>query len=254
VPHVKWGGGLVDFDNDGHRDVFYALGHLQDTIELSDRTTGRQAVEKQPAGSQGRDPGGAAAVKTGGFQPWKNVRRTFSTTSYAVRNVVLRGDGRGSFRDVSDSAGSGLVPVKSSRGAAFDDLDDDGRVDAAITNARDRPTIIRNVSPGGHWLQLRLVGTRSNRDAIGARVEVEAGSRRQVAEVAGGRGYQGHFGSRLSFGLGEAARVERVRVRWPAGGTTVLEDVAADRLLLVVEPAAAGAGPAAADPGEADHE
>jgi hypothetical protein len=208
VPHVKWGVGLVDFDNDGHRDVFYACGHLQDTIDLSDRTT-----------------------------------------AWAVRNVVLRGSAAGTFHDVTAAAGGGLAPVKSSRGAAFDDLDDDGRVDAAITNARDRPTIIRNTSPGGHWLQLRLVGTRCNRDAVGARVTVEAGARRQVAEVANGRGYQGHFGQRLSFGLGDSGRVDRVGVRWPGGGTTELEDVAADRLVRIVEPAIPPRGP---DAGETD--
>ena len=201
VAHVKWGVGLVDFDNDGHRDVFYACGHLQDTIERSDRST-----------------------------------------AWRVRNVLLRNDGHGVFGDVSAAAGSGLAVVASSRGAAFDDLDDDGRVDGVILNARERPTILKNTSAGGHWLQVRLVGTSANRDAVGATVLVEAAGLRQRADVHAGRGYQGHFGSRLSFGLAAADSVDRILVRWPGGGTTQLEAVAADRLVTIIQPGATPAG------------
>ena len=104
-PHVKWGGGLVDFDNDGDRDLFIACGHLQDNVEQYERTTAYEVPQR-------------AAENTGGR-----------------------------FVNVSDSAGGGLLPRFSSRGAAFDDLDNDGDVDVVILNARDRANVLRNDSP-----------------------------------------------------------------------------------------------------------
>jgi len=195
---VKWGCGIVDFDNDGHRDLFVAMGHLQDFIDQYDKTT-----------------------------------------SYRARNVLLRNAGDGTFVDVTEQCGDGLRPVYSSRGAAFDDLDNDGDLDAVIVNSRDKPTILRNMlvengSPH-HWLQVRLRGVKTNRDGVGARVKVVAGDLTLVDEVHSGRGYQGHFGSRLHFGLGRRDRVERLEVRWIGGGFDVLEDLAVDRLQIVTE-------------------
>jgi len=155
---VKWGCGLVDFDNDGHRDLFVAMGHLQDQIDHYD-----------------------------------------STTSYRARNVLLRNTGNGLFVDVSDQAGDGMRPVASSRGAVFDDLDNDGDVDVAVLNSRDKPTILRNMfyERGGksHWLQVRLRGVKTNRDGVGARVQVAAGDLTLVDEVHSGRGYQKPLGA-----------------------------------------------------------
>ena len=120
------------------------------------------------------------------------------------------------------------------RGAGFDDLDND--VDAVILNSRREPTILRNDSaPGNHWIQIRLRGTKTNRDGIGARVKVVAGDLTQIDEVHSGRGYQSHYGMRLHFGLGKRARVERVEVRWIGGGVDILEKVGVDRLLTITE-------------------
>jgi len=195
---VKWGCGIVDFDNDGHRDLFVAMGHTQDLIDHYDHTTSRNAT-----------------------------------------NVVLRNLGNGTFADVSDRCGDGLLVKKCSRGVVFDDLDNDGDVDAVVMNMRDRPTILRNMlretGSRNHWLQVRLQGVKTNRDGVGARVRVVAGDLVQVDEVHSGRGYQGHFGSRLHFGLGKHDRIDRIEVRWPGGGVDVLEDLPADRLLDIEE-------------------
>ncbi len=193
--HVNWGTGFVDFDNDGDRDLFLANGHLQDNVHLWD-----------------------------------------DTTSYLVRNIVLMNTGGGKFVNVSDQCGDGLLPRLSSRGAALDDLDNDGRVDVVVLNSRRRPTILRNESDtGNHWLQIRLRGVKSNRDGVGARVEVIADKLHQVDEVHSGRGYQSHFGSRLHFGLGRRGRVDRITVRWIGGGVDVLENVGADQLITITE-------------------
>ena len=134
-----------------------------------------------------------------------------STTAYRVRNTLFMNKGHGRFVDVSRDAGDGLAPVHSSRGAAFDDLDGDGRLDAVILNSREKPNVLRNASgEQNHWLQVRLVGVTSNRSGVGAQVTVTAGDLVQVDEVHAGRGYQSHWGLRLHFGLGAHNRVDRV--------------------------------------------
>ena len=144
--------------------------------------------------------------------------------------------GNGKFVNVSDQCGDGMQGKHSARGVAFDDLDNDGRIDAVIVNSREPPTILRNESPRtGRWLQIQLRGVKCNRDAVGARVRVVAGDLIQIDEVHSGRGYQGHFGSRLHFGLGKHDRVDRVEVRWPGGGTDVFQDVDVDQLVTLTQ-------------------
>jgi hypothetical protein len=105
-----------------------------------------------------------------------------------------------------------------------------------VLNSRREPTVLRNDSPaGGHWVQIRLRGTRTNRDGVGAHVRVYAGDLVLLDEVHSGRGYQSHYGSRLYFGLGGRTTVDRVEVRWVGGGTEVFENLAVDRLWTLTE-------------------
>jgi hypothetical protein len=158
------------------------------------------------------------------------------TTSYAARPVLLRNDGRGRFVNVSDISGDGLKTKVVARGIAFDDLDNDGRIDVVIVSSRRPPVILRNVTENAnHWLQLRLRGVKTNRDGVGARVKVRAGDLVQIDEVHSGRGYQSHFGSRLHFGLGKRSRVDRIEVHWIGGGVDVFENIEVDRLLTITE-------------------
>ena len=194
-PQVTWGAGMIDFDNDGHRDLFIACGHLIDNVEQFD-----------------------------------------DTTHYRAKNILLRNSGQGKFVNVSDQCGDGLLPKLSSRGAAFDDLDNDGDIDGVILNARSEPTMLRNDSSrSNHWLQVSLRGVRSNRDGVGARVTVVAGDLTQIDEVHSGRSYQSDFGKRLQFGLGTHASIEEIRIQWVGGGVDVLRNVGVDRRITVVE-------------------
>lgn len=193
--NVKWGCGFADFDNDGLPDILYVDGHIQDNVAAYDRTT-----------------------------------------SYEGTAVVLHNVGAGRFARLPAGCGDGLTVPLVGRGLVLDDLDDDGRVDAVIISSRRPAVVLRNESPAGpHWVGIVLRGVNANRDAIGARVTVTASGRARVAEVCAGRGYQGHFGSRLHFGLGPSDRVERISVAWPGGGTTVIDDVPVDRNLLLRE-------------------
>jgi len=193
--HVTWGCSLVDLDNDGHKDIFLACGHLIDNIDNLD-----------------------------------------DTTSYRAAPVVLRNTGKGRFENVSGSCGDGTQKKSVGRGAAFDDLDNDGRIDVVISNSRRPPTVLRNESKtGGHWLQLRLCGVDTNRDGVGARVTVVTSGLTQIDEVHSGRGYQSHYGTRLRFGLGPHACADRIEVRWIGGDVDVLEDVPADQMITIIE-------------------
>jgi len=165
-----------------------------------------------------------------------NVEEFDDTTTYTVRNILLMNTGDGRFTDVSDQSGDGMKIKLSSRGAAFDDLDNDGDVDVVILNSRREPTILRNDSPSkGHWLQVRLRGVKTNRDGIGAHVIVVSGDLTLIDEVHSGRGYQSHYGSRLHFGLGNRDKVDRIEVRWIGGQVDVFENIAVDRIITLVE-------------------
>ncbi|MHC4743338.1 MAG: ASPIC/UnbV domain-containing protein, partial [Planctomycetota bacterium] len=144
--------------------------------------------------------------------------------------------GDGKFVNVSEESGNGMQVELSSRGAGFDDLDNDGDVDIVILNSRREPTILRNDSPNqGHWLQVRLRGKKTNRDGVGAQVKFKAGELLLVDEVHSGRGYQSHYGSRLYFGLGKNEKIDRIEVRWIGGGTDLFENIAAGRLITLTE-------------------
>jgi hypothetical protein len=210
MPHVTWGNTLVDFDNDGDRDIFVACGHLHDLVDKFD-----------------------------------------DTSDYLARNVLLMNSGDGHFVNVSDRAGDGLAVRRSSRGAGFDDLDNDGDVDVVVLNSRAGPTVLRNDSDtGNHWIQIRLRGTKTNRDGVGAHVRVVAGDLVLLDEVHSGRGYQSHYGTRLHFGLGRHATVDRVEVRWIGGGTDRIENLAVDRLWTITEGRSEASEGAPTPPGE----
>jgi hypothetical protein len=152
-------------------------------------------------------------------------------------HTLFRGVGNGKFADVSREAGPVLSERTTARGACFADYMNDGKVGAFVVNLGGKGTLLHNVSTDtGHWIEIKLVGTKSNRDGIGARVEVFAGGKRHTAERVGGSGYLSQDDSRLHFGLGAATTIDKLIVRWPSGREQTLEKLDVDRVLTVEEP------------------
>jgi enediyne biosynthesis protein E4 len=150
---------------------------------------------------------------------------------------LFRGLGNGKFADVSRDAGPVLDVKTVSRGACFADYDNDGRVDAFAINLGAPATLLHNVSQNSnHWLTVKLKGKKSNRDGIGARLELLAGGRKQIAERIAGSGYLSQDDGRVHFGLGASTKADKLTIHWPSGRDQVLENVAVDRVLTVEEP------------------
>lgn len=149
---------------------------------------------------------------------------------------LFRNLGGGKFQDVSTTGGAFFQVKSVGRGACFADYDDDGKTDAFLVNLGAPGMLLHNVTTAaGHWLAVRLVGSKSNRDGITATVEVTANGKKQKAERVAGSGYLGQDDWRLHFGLGAAAKADEVTVTWPNGTRQVLRNVAADQTVEVRE-------------------
>ncbi len=172
----------------------------------------------------------------------------FSTDAYRQPNSVFRNQGDGTFAEASGSSGLGAGPARAHRGAVFADFDGDGRVDVAVTALGAPAELWHNESTGGgHWLDVRLQGTRSNRDGLGAVVRIAAtGDRRwreQYNPMTTAGGYASSSAGPVHFGTGAATTIATVEVRWPSGTVQVLKDVPADQVLTVLEPPPREGGP-----------
>ena len=171
--------------------------------------------------------------------PFEPISRVFPDVTYAEPPYLFERDGK-AFRDVAAEHGAALKRNYLGRGLAVGDFDNDGDPDLLLMNAGEPPVLLRN--DGGnrnHWLGVRLVGTKSNRDAVGARVAVTAGGARRVKYLLGGTSYLSASDKRLLFGLGASRKVEELEVKWPSGQSSTLKDVSADRYIMITEGAAA---------------
>jgi hypothetical protein len=155
--------------------------------------------------------------------------------TYRQKTLLYRNLGNGNFADITASAGPGFAPARPSRGLAIGDLDGDGRPEILISNMNDRPALLKNTAPPRNFVAIALTGTKSNRSAIGARVTVEAGGRKQVAEVVGGGSYYSQSALTLYFGLGKSDRLDRVEVRWPSGEKQTWSGLPANRTHRLAE-------------------
>jgi hypothetical protein len=152
-------------------------------------------------------------------------------------HTLFRGVGAAHFKDVSREAGPVLSVRTTARGACFADYDNDGKVDAFLVNLGAKGTLVHNVSENtGHWLAIKLRGTKSNRNGIGARIEVSAGGKRWTAERVASSGYLSQDDDRVHFGIGAAESIDKIQIRWPSGREQTLEKQVVDRVITVEEP------------------
>ncbi len=195
LPLVGWGTTFFDMDNDGWLDLFVANGHVYPQMD---------------------------SVK--------------GSAAYAEPMLLHRNLRNGTFEEVSKLAGLADIPLKSRRGAAFGDIANNGNVDVVVLNVGEPPSLLLNTNKApNHRVLFQLAGTKSNRAAIGTRVTIHAGGMTQFDEVRGGGSYLSQNDLRLHFGLGPAARIDAVEVRWPTGKTESFKDVAGDKIYTVSE-------------------
>lgn len=151
---------------------------------------------------------------------------------------LFRNNGDGTFTDVAHV--DAVDRTEDGRGLSLFDYDHDGQVDILMRNYRQPAQLLHNLGGRQHWIELKLIGTRSNRDAVGARVVVTAGDRRQLRQVSCGSGYLSNQSLVQHVGLGSATVVDAIEVQWPSGAHTLLQHVPADQLLQITEGERAG--------------
>ena len=194
--YVEWGAGMPDLDNDGWADLVYVTGNVYPEIE-----------------------------------------RHLPQYPHRGPRVVFRNLGGGRFEDVTARSGPGATVPHSSRGAAFGDFDNDGDVDLLVMNMNEPPSLLRNDYAGGNgWIEVKLVGSRSNRAGVGATVVATVGGWKQARTVLSQSSYYSHDDLRAHFGLGPASSVDMIEVLWPSGFRQVVKDVAGRRVVTIEEP------------------
>jgi enediyne biosynthesis protein E4 len=193
--HSAWGVRFMDYDNDGWKDIFLVQSHVMDTIQLEE----------------------------------PHLR-------YRESPLLLWNDKGRKFVDVSTQSGEVFQQKWAARGLAIGDIDNDGRVDVVVTENNGPAWILRNeTSTSNHWITFKLVGVKSNRDSIGARLKVTTALGNQYATVTTASSYESSSDKRVHFGLGSANVVSEIEIRWPSGIVQVLKNVHPDQILTVQE-------------------
>jgi len=202
--YLGWGTMFFDFDNDGWPDLILANGHV-----------------------------------------YPEVDKFHLSSGYMEPRLLYHNNGNVTFTDISAAAGPGINAASSARGLAVGDLWNDGQLSVVINNIYDKPSLLVNtVRSGNHWIAFKTLGTRSNRDGIGAKITVKAGKRILVDEVRSGSSYISQNDLRVHFGLGSAAEVDAVQVRWPSGLVEHFDGLSVDAIHTLKE----GSGVAVAAP------
>jgi hypothetical protein len=193
--YVQWGTGFADFDNDGWQDILTVTGNV-----------------------------------------YPEVEKFFKEYPHRSPRLLYQNLGNGRFKDVSSFGGTGISEPKSSRGSAYGDFDNDGDVDALVMNMNEPPLLLRNdLKSDNNWLKIKLIGTKSNRSAIGSRVIIKYGNGLQMQEVTSQTSYYSHNDLRLNFGLGKLNKVDSIEIRWASGNVETIKNVQSKQILTIKE-------------------
>jgi len=217
----SWGAQFGDLNNDGNLDLYLTNGY----VSAGERSSYWYDFAVIAVGH-------SSIINDAANWPAMKGR---SLSGYQRKRVWLN-DGAGRFTDVAQVVG--VTDTFDGRAVALADLFNRGVLDVVVANQRGPLLIYKNtVQPGRHWIELALDGGKSNRSAIGARVELQWNGRAQVQEVSGGSGFASQNDRRIHYGLGASTSVDRIVIRWPSGTTQTIEHPDVDRVLTVKEPA-----------------
>src|SRR6516165_7306304 len=225
--------GAADYDNDGWPDLFVANDGLAAYLyhnEHNGTFTEQGSLSGMAFSGQGRTMA-AMCIALGDYNNdgwldlyianghvYPEIEQVSPEIRYKQINTLFHNDGQGKFVDVTRSSGEGLQTPSVGRGVAFADFDNDGFMDLVVANNNDPPLLLHNGGGNGnHFVSFKLLGTKSNRDAMGARLKLTAGWVPQIREVAGGGSYLSQCGLGAQFGLGSATRVDPLEISWPSG-------------------------------------
>jgi len=195
IPFLGWGDGFLDYDNDGWLDLMFVNGHIYPAADRLD---------------------------------WG--------TSYAQRSLLFHNEHNGNFNEIPPVKGTALAEIISGRGAAFGDLFNAGRIDVVASQMDGPPVLLKNINPDHHhWVELKLIGAKGPRDAIGATVYLTAGGIRQRQDVMSGGSYVSTNDQRPHFGLGDATDAGAAEIHWPSGAKETIKLPAVDRIYTITE-------------------
>ena len=250
VPVSGMGSEFRDLDQDGRPDIFLTalageafplyLNTAEGYFVPSTHTAGLGFVTIMMSGwgtgAFDFDNDGSKDIFIANSNVSENIDH-YSHYRYRLANAVFKGTADGRFSNVSAEAGPAMQRTRAHRGAAFGDLNNDGRVDVVVSAIGEPPAVLYNVSDAGHWIILKLKGTKSNRDGLGATVKLTGASGHvQYNHATTAVGYNSSSDKRVYFGLGADLMAREIEIHWPNGATELLKNVAADQVLEVTEP------------------